>query len=159
MNTRNKIVLVTCFLAFSLQAQNFKGVLKIDDLLRRIKSPDTLYIVNFWATWCKPCIQELPAFDSLYHQTNQKPIKVLLVSLDFKEELPKKVKPFLAKNNIQIPCYLLDETNGNDFIDKISKDWSGAIPATLFKKGSNQFLREKKMKLAELENNITDMEL
>lgn len=157
MSTRNKLILLISFFAFGLQAQNFKSVLKIDRLLAEIQHPDTLYVVNFWATWCKPCIQELPSFDSLYHHTSGKPVKLVLVSLDFKEELEKKVKPFLAKNNIQIPCYLLDEGNGNDFIDKVSKDWSGAIPATLFKKGNNLLLREKKMKLSELEKSISEM--
>ncbi len=132
------------------QAQNFKGVYKIDPLLARTEHKDTMYVINFWATWCKPCIEELPAFDSLFILKNKLPVKVILVSLDFKEDLDKKVIPFLKKHGIQTECVLLDEVNGNDFINKISPAWSGAIPATLFKKGKNKELVEDKMKLAEL---------
>lgn len=129
-------------------AQKVLAVYKLGDLLKRIEPADTTYVVNFWATWCKPCVQELPAFDSL--TTENKKLKVLLVCLDFKEEIDKKVNPFLLKKNIKTECVLLDEINGNDYIDRISKQWSGAIPATLIKKGSYKKLVEKKMNLSEL---------
>lgn len=137
-------------LSSPIHAQNFSRVYKINDLLKRIDNKDTIYVVNFWATWCKPCIEELPAFDSLSVQSVKTPVKVILVSLDFKEELDKKVKPFLKKHQIKSECVLLDEVNGNDFIDKISPSWSGAIPATLFKKGEESQLIEKKMRWSEL---------
>lgn len=141
-------------------AQNFKGVYKIDELLQKLNNKDTVYVVNFWATWCKPCIQELPAFDSLYLETKQKqaPVKVLLVCIDFKEELEVKVKPFLLQRSVQAECILLDEVNGNDFINRISENWSGAIPATYFKKGKQELLVEKKMHLAELNARIKSLQ-
>ena len=146
-----KIAVVSCLLAGALQAQTVSRVYKIDGLLQRISRTDTAYVVNFWATWCKPCIQELPAFDSLYAATANRPVKVLLVCLDFKEELEKKVNPFLRKSNIRIECVLLDEINGNDFINKISPQWTGAIPASLFKYKSAVHFAEKKMHLEELQ--------
>ncbi len=135
-------------------AQKVSAVYKINDLLKRIhNSSDTVYVVNFWATWCKPCVQELPEFDSFSKRQHNKPVKVILVCLDFKEELEKKVNPFLKKNNFSLECILLDEVNGNDFIDKIDPKWSGAIPATLIttqhKKQSDFF--EKKTTEADLE--------
>jgi thiol-disulfide isomerase/thioredoxin len=126
-------------------------VYRIDDLLKRINNADTTYVVNFWATWCKPCIKELPAFDSLFVKSKGTPTKVLLVSLDFKEDLQKRLVPFIKKNSIKAECVLLDESNGNDFINVISPDWSGAIPATLFKKGDKKKLVERPMHLKELE--------
>ncbi len=141
-----------------ITAQTVSHVYKIDALLKRISSPDTTYIVNFWATWCKPCVQELPSFDSLYISLKEKPVKLLLVTLDFKEELNKKVNPFLAKNKIKMECVLLDEVNGNDFIDKVDKAWTGAIPATLFKKDKKKILAEKKMHLSELEEHLKEIE-
>jgi len=131
-------------------AQNFKGTYKIDQLLKRINNKDTLYIVNFWATWCKPCIEELPAFDSLSLLKKNSPVKVLLVNLDFIENLEKKVIPFLVTHKVSTECVLLDEVNGNNFINKISPSWSGAIPATLFKKGDKKQLIERKMRLTEV---------
>lgn len=149
-----RLSIFSLLLAGTLHAQRVSHVYKTDALLQRISHPDTAYVVNFWATWCKPCVQELPAFDSLYAATKGKAIKIMLVSLDFKEELDKKVNPFLKKNNIGIECVLLDEINGNDFINKISPQWSGAIPATLFKKGAASEFAEKKMQLKALQEQL-----
>lgn len=123
------------------------SVYKIDDLLKRIfNNSDTTYVVNFWATWCKPCVAELPDFEKIHNDYKSKKVKVLLVSIDFKEELNKRVKTFLDKNKYTAEVVLLDEVNGNDFIDKISKSWTGAIPATLItrkNKSYNEFFEKK----------------
>lgn len=109
------------------------SVYKINDLLKRIyNTSDTVYVVNFWATWCKPCVAELPGFEQLHKTQRNQHVKVILVSMDFKEDLNKKLIPFLAKNYYTAEVVLLDEINGNDFINKIDERWSGAIPATLF---------------------------
>ncbi|MES2681040.1 MAG: TlpA disulfide reductase family protein [Bacteroidota bacterium] len=142
------------FLFNALQSQSVKNVYSIDGLLNRINHPDTTYVVNFWATWCKPCVQELPAFDSLYKNSKNLPLQVILVSLDFKEDIQKKVNPFLKSHQVQSPCVLLDEVNGNNYINKVSPQWSGAIPATLFKHGKKQVLLEQKIKLRDLESQV-----
>jgi len=155
MNIRPCITISILLLTFCFaKAQKVSRVYKIDGLLNRIKSPDTLYVVNFWATWCKPCIKELPAFDSLYNKTKNGKIKIILVSIDFKEELEKKVNPFLKKNHVNCECVLLDEINGNDFINKISTRWTGAIPGTLFKYGAKAEFLEKEVNLRGLEEVI-----
>lgn len=158
MTTRLNWLISFLLLAFGIHAQTVSAVYKIDQLLKRIGHKDTTYVVNFWATWCKPCVEELPAFDSLAGMQQNKTLKVLLVCLDFKEELDKKVKPFLVRKNIHAECVLLDEINGNDFVDKISPKWSGAIPATLFKKGDKKTLTEAKMKLAQLQAQIDQLQ-
>jgi thiol-disulfide isomerase/thioredoxin len=156
MTTR---LLISCLLlTCGLRAQQISGVYKINDLLSRIDQKDTAYVVNFWATWCKPCVEELPAFDSLTVSKSGLPVKVLLVSLDFKEDIDKKVKPFLSKRQVKSQVILLDETNGNEFVDKISPEWSGAIPATLFKKGSKRVLVERKQKLKQLEEHLQSVQ-
>lgn len=127
--------------ALLISAQLFSQkvtVYKIDNLLKRIhNNSDTLYIVNFWATWCKPCVAELPDFEKINTEYKTQKVKVLLVSMDFKEDIAKKLKPFIQKNNTVSEVVLLDELNGNEFIDKVSKQWGGAIPATLFTKNNN----------------------
>jgi thiol-disulfide isomerase/thioredoxin len=135
-----------------MNAQNVAGVYKINDLIKRLDTSKVPLVVNFWATWCKPCIQELPSFDSLTASNNS--AKVLLVSLDFKEDVEKKVDPFLKKNKIISDCILLDEINGNDYINKISEQWSGAIPATLFIYKGKKIFVEKKLTRSELEANL-----
>ena len=152
-----KLILSLVFILWSIatQAQQVKSVYKIDQLLERIESIKTPIVVNFWATWCKPCVQELPAFDSL--QKERPEIKVLLVCIDFKEDLNTKVDPFLNKHGIQCETVLLDEVNGNDFINKIAKEWTGAIPGTLFVNGKKKFFIEKKMGLKELKEQLNKL--
>ena len=67
----------------------------IDSLLKQ--SPEAPIVMNFWATWCKPCIQELPFFEELYKNYSASGVKVVMVSLDFKRELETRVKPFVQK--------------------------------------------------------------
>ncbi len=107
-------------------------VIKITDLEKRIQNnSDTTYIVNLWATWCAPCVKELPGFDSINRVYKDKKVKVLLVTMDFKEDLTTKVLPFMQRKHIKSEVLLLDESNGNYFIPKVSEEWSGSIPATL----------------------------
>lgn len=150
------MVLAIILMALGLNAQQKPAVYKMNDLLKRIhNTSDTVYVVNFWATWCKPCVQELPEFEKLnIKSVNTKAkIKVLLVSLDFKESLETKVIPFLNNNKYSTECVLLDEVDGNVFINKINQKWSGAIPATYFTKGNKkqeEFI-EKKLTFETLE--------
>ena len=140
-NIRN-LFLILFVLAFTKVNAQQVSVYKITDLLKRIhNNSDTTYVVNFWATWCKPCVAELPEFEKLHQTHKYLKIKVLLVSMDFKEEINKKLKTFLEKNNYSCEIVLLDEINGNDFINKISEKWSGAIPATYVTR--KQKLREE----------------
>jgi thiol-disulfide isomerase/thioredoxin len=102
-----------------------------DDLAKRISSPDTFYVVNFWATWCGPCVKELPEFEKLERQFAGRPVKVLMVSLDFKEAYPGKIVKFINRKKLKQEVVWLNETDANVFIPKIEKMWEGSIPATL----------------------------
>lgn len=98
---------------------------------RYTRRNDTVYVVNFWATWCGPCVKELPHFEKLSQDHSAEKLKVILVSLDFRSKLENTLKPFLLKNRIHSEVVLLNETNANSYIDRVSPEWSGAIPATL----------------------------
>lgn len=123
------------------------SVLKITDLEKRLQTvSDTTYIVNFWATWCAPCVKELPDFDSISKTHPNDYVKVLLITMDFKEDLTTKVIPFIQKKKLVSEVCLLDEINGNYFIPKVSDKWTGALPATLIvntKKGIREFYEKK----------------
>lgn len=148
-----KVIISILFVSSFGFCQEVQAVYKINDLIKRISNNDTTYIINFWATWCKPCVEELPNFDSLTNFCKDKKSKVILVSLDFKEELHKKVNPFLKTKKIISSCVLLDEVNGNDFVNKIDKNWSGAIPATLFVNSKKSIFLEKKFNWMQLKLN------
>lgn len=137
------------------------SVIKITDLEKRINNPsDTTYIVNFWATWCAPCVKELPDFDSI-SKTYSGKVKVIFVTMDFKEDIDTKVRPFLIKKPLVSEVLLLDEVNGNYFIPKISDKWTGAIPATLILNNNKKYRNffERKLNYIFLKEEIEKLEV
>lgn len=106
-----------------------------------IKEDNTIYVINFWATWCAPCVKELPYFEKLH--TDNKKVKVILVSLDSKKDLEKKLLPFIERKKITANVVMLSDKNYNSWLPKIDKDWSGSIPATLLISGKNQLFAER----------------
>jgi len=118
------------------------------------KKNDSIYVINFWATWCKPCIKELPAFEKIASEYADKKVKVLLVSLDFPDKIEEQVIPFIKKNNIKSEVILLDDADANSWIPKVSPDWSGAIPATVIYKNDRRKFYEQSFTFEALETEI-----
>ena len=106
------------------------------------------YVVNFWATWCAPCIKELPYFEALNKNQN---IDVLLVSLDFPQHKESRLMPFIKKNQLQSKVVHLDDTNENFWINAIDTTWSGAIPATIIYNNQKRGFYERLFTQKELE--------
>ncbi len=114
-------------------------IIKWEELDNLMKSnTDTTYIFNFWATWCAPCVKELPHFEKLASINKDKKIKLILVSLDFRRQFESRLLPFLKENNIQSEVVLLDEPDHNLWIDKVDPSWNGSIPATLILNNKNK---------------------
>ena len=131
----------------------------VQKLKTLIQEPsDGIRIFNFWATWCKPCLEELPYFEAATKNYDPEEVKVYLISLDFKKELDSKLKPFITTNRIQTEVKLLDETDFNSFIDKIDPRWSGAIPATLvLSRTGGKYFYEKQFAEGELQEVINQV--
>ncbi len=115
---------------------------------------DEVYVVNFWATWCQPCVEELPYFESINTTYKHKGVNVLLVSLDRKRDVETRLIPFMKQQNIRSEVILLNDANPNYWIPKVNENWSGAIPITIiYNKNKKQFY-EKTFTLEELKNEI-----
>ena len=129
----------------TVQGQEIKSV-KITDIEKIIAESKTPLIINMWATWCLPCIEELPYFQKEVAEHSKDSLQLILVSLDFKESFPSGIVKFMNKRKITAPVVWLDETNADYFCPKIDAKWSGAIPATLFinnKTGYRKFVEGK----------------
>jgi thiol-disulfide isomerase/thioredoxin len=116
---------------------------------------DTVYVINFWATWCAPCRKELPLFEKIHTDFSDQKVRVLLVSLDFPNQAEKSLTAFISSNKITTPVILLNEPDPNAWIDKVDPSWSGALPATLIYKKSNRRFFEKELTYDEISNSIS----
>lgn len=117
---------------FFLQAQKVPIIrwAQMDSILR--SGDDSLTVLNFWATWCKPCVEELPHFEKLRKQFASKPVRFIYISLDFASEAKTRVQPFVNRKMQGATVLLLDETDYNQWINRIDPTWGGGIPMTLF---------------------------
>jgi thiol-disulfide isomerase/thioredoxin len=104
---------------------------KIDEVNKRLQNGnDTVYVVNFWATWCAPCVAELPYFERLDSVYKYKSVKVILVSTDFKKDIDSRLVPFIERKKLHSEVNFLDELYDNEWIPKVDSLWQGNIPAT-----------------------------
>ena len=124
---------------FSQEVAIFDNYSNLENAI--LKKENTIYVVNFWATWCGPCVKELPHFEQL--NTENKKVKVVLISLDFKNQFESKLLPFLKKKNIKSEVVLLTDKDYNTWLPMVDKDWSGSIPATLIIKNGKKYFTER----------------
>ena len=115
------------------------AIVKFDEVQKILTAKnDTTYILNFWATWCVPCVKEFPSFQVFAKKHKDEKVKVVMVSLDFKKDYDKSLMAFLAKHPIDASVYLLDEPDYNSWINKVDPSWGGEIPVTLIVNGNKK---------------------
>ncbi|MSQ46007.1 MAG: TlpA family protein disulfide reductase [Ignavibacteria bacterium] len=132
---------------FSIEVhpQQIKKI-KIKDVLNLIDTSTIPIVINFWASWCKPCIEEIPYFEKEVLNFKEQKVSLILVNLDFPEDYPKHITNFVKKNNYKSKVYWLNETNADYFCPLIDSSWTGAIPVTVMlnnKKGFRKFYNSK----------------
>ena len=128
---KNTILIATFLLVMNMAfSQSIKKV-KIADVLRMADTSSVPVVINFFATWCKPCVQELPWFEKIVPNYKNKAVKLLLVSLDYAEDYPKNIASFANENNITSQIVWLNESDPNSFCPKVDKRWEGTIPVSL----------------------------
>lgn len=118
------------------------------------KKDNKVYVINFWATWCAPCVKELPYFEKLNAAYKNESVEVILVSLDFPHLYDKKLKPFIKEKKLISKVIALDDVDMNTWIPKVDKDWSGSIPATIIYKNDNSKFYEQSFTYEELEKEL-----
>ena len=132
----------------SLEVYDFEGLQKFLNT-----TDDKTYVVNFWATWCAPCVKELPHFEKLNKEYSQD-VEVILVSLDFPSKYETKLKPYIRIKNLKSKVIALNDVDSNTWIPKVDESWTGAIPATvIFNKNERKFY-EKSFNYDELETEV-----
>lgn len=115
---------------------------------------DTIYVVNFWATWCQPCIEELPHFEKLQSELKHQNVKMILVSMDMKKQVNSRLIPFIRDNKIQSQVVHLSDPDADAWINKVDPSWSGAIPATIIYRQSVRQFYERSFTYDELKTVI-----
>ncbi len=133
MNYNLSLMVGLCLIFTTTTGIGFKGEIKsisFNEFESMANKPsDKIRIYNFWATWCGPCVKEMPYFEKVNAENPD--IELIFISLDDGRK-PERVESFIERRNIKAPVFLLDDVDYNKWIDKVSPDWSGAIPATLF---------------------------
>lgn len=157
----NKVCLVLFVVLSSVHFATAQSaeMIKIGGLQKIIEDPsDKIKVINFWATWCAPCIKELPLFEQMNETRDDVEVNLVSVDIDL-DPNPEKVHRFVTRKKLKAHVYILDESNPNSWIDKIDKNWSGAIPATLVintSNGKRKFV-EKELSEGDLESLIADV--
>jgi len=134
-------LLLFLFLPLAHYGQDI-AVIKFEDLEKKYSNAsDTLYLVNYWATWCKPCVEELPDFIKLDKELQGQKFKMILVSLDFPSQIASRVIPFIKEHDIEAEVVVLDD-DANVWINLVNKDWDGDIPVTqIIQKNEKEFYK------------------
>jgi len=143
-----KIIVALAFFAAGISAKSqIIQKVKMDDIVKLFDNKsDTIYVVNFWATFCKPCIAEMPGLIKVADKYKDLNVKLILVSLDLPDFYPKKIAAFVAERKFDASIAWLNETNADHFCPMISDKWSGAIPATIIvnaKSGYKKFFDDE----------------
>jgi thiol-disulfide isomerase/thioredoxin len=150
------ISLVLIIYATKAQTQALPEFDSYDSLFAAVfRNNDTTYVINFWATWCAPCVKELPYFEAFNKKYKKQKFKVVLVSLDFKRQIKSHLLPFITKNKIASEVVIMNDKKYDTWLPKVDASWSGSIPATYLVQGDKKLFAEREFaNLEELEDFI-----
>jgi len=149
------VAMAFCHISFSQDIRK----MKIGELNRFIDSVHSPLIVNFWASWCKPCVHEIPWFEKCVNEYKEKGIVLVLVSLDFGRDFPTGISNFAKQQGYTSRIIFLDEKNADYFCPLIDKSWDGSIPVSLFVNSNKKYKRFYNQQLPEPQLRIAINEL
>ena len=127
---KNAVVIIFILaLAVKIYSQEVKTINNVDEMKSVFESTKgKVTLLNFWATWCKPCVKEFPELVKLYRTYKEKGFELLFISLDVPEDVEPKLKPFLQKQGVDFTTYYSTFKQPEELMDYIDKNWQGAIP-------------------------------
>lgn len=129
-------ILISSYTSVNSPSKTSFEIITFEEFEEMMNKPsEKIRVFNFWATWCAPCVKEMPYFEKV--AAVDADIELIFISMDDGRK-PERVTSFIEKRSIKAPVFLLDDVDYNKWIDKISPEWSGAIPATLFIKPNNE---------------------
>ena len=156
-NFINKLIagLTFLLLGYGCTAQQINRI-SINELQAYIQKSDKPLVVNFWATFCKPCVEEIPYFQQAIRNQYKGEVELLLVSLDLPAYYPQKIAAFAAQKNFSASIAWLNETDADYFCPKIDQKWSGAIPCTLMVNNKKRYRKfyEEQLSAVQLEKEL-----
>ncbi len=142
-------------LAGSAVAAGPTGLVSLDEQVHReilAKNRGNVLLVDFWATWCAPCREEIPHLVALEKKLRGRGLRLITVSADEPEDRDAALE-FLQAHGVPDPAYLKNVEDDDAFINAIDKDWSGALPALFLydRKGKlvRKFIGETKVDVLE----------
>jgi thiol-disulfide isomerase/thioredoxin len=134
------------------QGQPKVGTLKPADFGKfRDSAKGKVLVINFWATWCGPCVAEFPELVALDAKYRDKGMKLVGITADEAEDVQPKVIPFIKKHQVKFDIIRQDTDDPEEMMSQIIKDWNGVIPAT--------FVYDKNGNLAYTRLGIIDRDL
>jgi thiol-disulfide isomerase/thioredoxin len=140
------IIFLICLAATASKGQNIPY--KVFDTYGELNSfvnkySESTVVVNFWATYCAPCVQEIPYLDSLQKKYADRRLQVILVNLDFRHQLKQRLEPFLEKHHLSAKVVVLADQDADVWIPKVSQDWDGGLPFTMVIKDGKKFIHRQ----------------
>jgi len=122
-------------LAVTASAASPPAPLKVDapaikELVREQRGQ--VVLLNFWATWCPPCLVEFPEIVAIEKTYRDRGLAVISVSADAPKKIDSDLLPFLETHPPDFPIYIMQTDDRNEFMRLIDPEWNGDIPATFF---------------------------
>jgi thiol-disulfide isomerase/thioredoxin len=151
---------IIIFTAIFSSAQSEVPILRFKELEPLLyNNNDTVYVINFWATWCIPCRKEIPEFEKIQNEFQNQKVKIILVSLDFANQINESLIPYLIKNQVKSKVVLLNDPDMNSWIDKVNPAWTGSLPATLFYNKNTRYFVEDELNYEKIKLNIEKLSI